>query len=78
MQFRKKHYKNELSGKNQSNKQQNLAKQSLDRQIAEISLLSSGNIIRYKFLSSKDVLNEKDVLEKAAAIKRFQYSQLGN
>ena len=76
MQFRKKHYKNEYSGKNQSNKQQNLAKQSLDRQIAEISLLSSGNIIRYKFLSSKDVLNEKDVLEKAAAIKRFQYSQL--
>ena len=36
------------------------------------------HILIVKCLTSKDVLNEKDVLEKAAAIKRFQYSQLGN
>ena len=40
--------------------------------------LSSGNVRKYEFLTGKDVLPEKGLLEKAATIKRFQYSSLGN
>ena len=36
--------------------------------------MSSGNISKYKFLTGKDVLPEKDLLEKAATMKRFEYS----
>ena len=39
--------------------------------------LSSGNVTKYECLPSKDVLPEKDLLEKAAAIKRFEYLPLG-
>ena len=57
--------------------EQRKAQINLDRQTAKISALSSGNISKYKFLTGKDVLPEKDLLEKAAAIKRFnQYSLL--
>ena len=49
----------------------------LDRQTAKISTLSSGNVNRYEFSTSKDVLPEKDLQEKAAKIKRFEYSPLG-
>ena len=42
------------------------------------SVLSSGNIIKYKFLTSEDVLTEKDLSEKAATIKRFENSPLGS
>ena len=49
----------------------------LDRQTAKISALSSGNVNRYEFLTSKDVLPEKYLQEKAAKIKRFKYSLLG-
>ena len=42
-----------------------------------ISALSSGNVSKYEFLTCKDVLPEKDFLEKAAAIKRFEYSPFG-
>ena len=42
------------------------------------SVLSSGNIIKYKFLTSEDVLPEKDLSEKAATIRRFEYSPLGS
>ena len=38
--------------------------------------MSSGNASKYEFLTGKDVLSEKDLLEKAAAVKRFEYSQL--
>ena len=51
---------------------QNKAQYNLDRQIAKIS-----DVSKYKFLTSKDVLREKDLLEKATIIKRFEYSLLG-
>ena len=56
--------------------QQNKAQYNLDRQTAKISALSSGNVSKYEFLTDKDVLAEKDLLEKAAALKRFEYSPL--
>ena len=39
--------------------------------------MSSGNVSKYEFLTGKDVLSEKDLLEKAAALKRFEYSPFG-
>ena len=45
----------------------------LDRKTAKIPALSSGNANKHKFLTDKDALLEKDLLEKATAIKRFQY-----
>ena len=57
--------------------QQNKGQYSLDRKTAKISALLSRNNSKYDFLTSKDVLPEKDFLEKAAAIKRFEYSLLG-
>ena len=44
----------------------------LDRQTAKISALSSKNVSKYEFLTGKDVLPKKDLLEKAAAFKRFE------
>ena len=47
----------------------------------KISALSSGNVSKYEFLtgkSVKDVLLKKDLLEKAATLKRFEYSPLGS
>ena len=38
--------------------------------------LSSGNVGKYEFLTSEYVLPEKGLLEKAATIKRFEYSPL--
>ena len=38
----------------------------LDRQTAKISAFLSGNISKYEYLTAKDVLLEKDLLEKAA------------
>ena len=55
---------------------QNKAQYNLDWQTAKISALSSGNVSKYEFLTDKDVLAEKDLLEKAAALKRFEYSPL--
>ena len=57
--------------------EQNKAQYNLDRQTANISALSSGNVSKYKFLIDNDVLPEKDLLAKAAALKRFEYSPLG-
>ena len=48
----------------------------LDRPIDKISALSSGNVSKYEFLTDEDVLPEKDVLEKVATMKRFEYSNL--
>ena len=56
---------------------QNKVQYNLDRQTAKISALSSGNVSRYEFLTGKNVLPEKDLLEKAATMKRFEYSPLG-
>ena len=50
---------------------QKKAQYSLDRQTGNISALSSGNVSKYKFLTQKDILPEKDLLEKAATLKRF-------
>ena len=55
---------------------QNKAQYDLDWQTAKISALSLGNVGKYEFLTDKDVLAEKDLLEKAAALKRFEYSPL--
>ena len=57
--------------------EQNKAQYNLDRQIAQISALSSGNVNKYEFLTGKDVLPGKDLLEKAATMKRSKYSPLG-
>ena len=40
-------------------------------------MLSSGSVSKYEFLTGKDVLPEKDLLAKAATLKRFEYSPLG-
>lgn len=37
----------------------------------------SGNVKKYDFLVDEDVLPEQDWLEKATAVKRFQYSRSG-
>ena len=57
--------------------EQNKAQYNLDKQTAKISALSSGNVSKYEFLTGKDVLPEKELVEKAAALKRFEYSPLG-
>ena len=54
--------------------EQSKAQHDLDRQTAKISALSSGNISKFEFLTGKDVLPEKDLLEKAATMKIFEYS----
>ena len=53
--------------------EQNKAQYNLDRQTAKIFASSSANVSKYEFLTGKDVLPEKDLLEKAA-MKRFEYS----
>ena len=50
--------------------EQNKAQYNLDRQTAKISALSSGNVSKYEFVTVKDLL------EKTAIIKRFEYSPL--
>ena len=57
--------------------EQNKAQYGLDRQTARISALSSGNVSKYEYLTGKDVLPEKDLLEKDTTMKRFEYSPLG-
>ena len=63
--------------KNNNKIEQNKAQYNLDRKTAKTSALSSGNNSRYEFSTSKDALTEKDCLEKAAALKKFEYSPLG-
>ena len=58
--------------------EQNKAQYDLDRQKANISALSSKDVDKYEPLTGEDVLSEKDLLEKAATIKIFEYSPLGN
>ena len=56
--------------------EQNKAQYNVDRKTAKISALSSGNVSKYGFLTGKDALPEKDLLEKAATIKNLEYSRL--
>ena len=49
-----------------------------DRETAKISVLSSQNVGKYKFLTGKDLLPKKDLLEKAAVTTRYKYSSLGS
>ena len=56
--------------------EQNKTQFDLDWQTAKISALSSGNVTKHAFLTGKNVLPEKDSLEKAAALKIFEYSAL--
>ena len=44
--------------------EQNKAQYNLDKQTAKIFALSSGNVSKFEFLTGKDVLPEKDFLEK--------------
>ena len=57
---------------------ENKVQYNLDRQNAKISALSSENVGKYEFLADEDVLSEKRLLGKAAALKRFEYLPLGN
>ena len=57
--------------------EQNKAQYNLDRQTAKISALLSKSVSKYEFLNGKDVSSGKDLLEKTATMKRFEYSLLG-
>ena len=52
--------------------EQSKAQYKLSRKAVKILALSSQNVNKYEFLTDKEVLLEKDILEKAAAIKRFK------
>ena len=56
---------------------QNRAQYDLDRQTAKIYALSSRSVSKYVFMTCRDVLPKKDLLEKAAIEKRFEYSPVG-
>ena len=58
--------------------QQNKVQYNLDRQTGNISALSLGNVSKYELLTGQDVSPKKDLLEKASALKRFEYSPFGN
>ena len=51
--------------------EQNETQYNLDRQTAKISALSTWNFSKYEFFTNKDVLPEKELIEEAAAIKKF-------
>ena len=57
--------------------EQSKAQYNLDRKTAKISALSWRNVSEYEFLTSKDVLPEKDPLGKTAELEIFEYSLLG-
>ena len=50
--------------------EQNKAQYDLDTQIARILAWSSGNLEKYQFLTGKNVLLEKDLLEKAKRVEK--------
>ena len=56
--------------------EENKAQFTLARQIAKISALSSENVGKYEFSTNEDVLPEKDLFQKAATIKRYEYIPL--
>ena len=54
--------------------EQNKVRFNLYRQTATISALSSENVRKYEFLTGKDVLPEKNLIEKVSASRRIGYS----
>ena len=56
--------------------EQNKAEYDLDRQTAKIAAVSSVNVSKYTFLRSKNFLLQKNLLEKTATMKSFEYSPL--
>ena len=52
-------------------------RKNLYRQTTKISALSSRSVSKYEFLTSKDILPDKGLLETTAALKRSGYSPLG-
>ena len=56
--------------------EQNKGQYDLGRQTVKIFALPSGNVSKYELLTGQDVLPEKHLLEKAATMKRFEYSPL--
>ena len=60
-----------------SNKiEKNIAQYDFEKETAKISALSSLNVCKYEFLTGKGVFPENNLLKRAAAIKRFEYSLL--
>ena len=57
---------------------QNKAQYESYKETAKMLALSSQNVGKYEFSTSKSVLPEKDLLQKAARIKRFEYELLGS
>ena len=57
--------------------EQNKGQYNLDRRIADTFALPLGNVTKSEFFTSKDILSERDWLEKAAALRRFEHSPLG-
>ena len=53
--------------------EQNKVRFNLYRQTAMISALSSENVSKYEFLTGKDVLPEKNLIEKVSASRRIGY-----
>ena len=53
--------------------EQSKTQYNLDRQTAKILALSLENIGKYEFLMCENVLPKKELLEKPAAIKIFEY-----
>ena len=41
-------------------------------------MLPSGNVDKFEFWKSEDFLTRKDMLEKAATVKRFEYLPLSS
>ena len=64
-----------LQQENRNNRQQNQAKQN-SIQFRQTNCQDFGNVSKLDFLTGKDVLLEKDSLEKANTIKRFEHSPL--
>ena len=56
----------------------NKAQYNVDKQTVKILPLSSGNVSKYQFLADKDVLPEKDLLQKAATVKKSEYATIGS
>ena len=50
---------------------------SFSKKIKTITKKIEQNVDKYEFLTGKDVLPKKDLLEKADALKGFEYSPLG-
>ena len=48
----------------------------INNKIEQISASLAGNVSEYEFFTGKDVFPEKDLSEKGATLKRFEYSKL--